>query len=236
MNKTDIRNAAISGIPLNGSDVATISRNRRTMTLRHVWSEDTDGRVIDGVSRAWRREARRVANTTGKPVEVYSKEGSMLDEIEPDKAAERERHHATRKSPAQLDREIAEALAKPANGDAASTDAAEFQRRRNLPHVEIRRMFTESTSDIHLSLGGVDLGSRHDTWKHGKVVSTHYVLTPISRLVAQLLDDERVALDAMLEGNGNGKRSAEINALIPDPAQRTYVKMLANQLKGSPPR
>lgn len=55
-------------------------------------------------------------------------------------------------------------------------------------------------------------------------------------LVEQLSDDERVALDAMLadngNGNGNGKRKIEISALIPDAARRTYVKMLADQLKG----
>lgn len=75
------------------------------------------------------------------------------------------RHHATKKSAAQLDREIAE--------------ATEFQRRRNLPGVEVRRMFGTRYAEIHLSRGGVDLGSRTDMLKRGKVVSTMYVLPPV---------------------------------------------------------
>lgn len=51
-----------------------------------------------------------------------------------------------------------------------------------------------------------------------------------TELVDQLAHDERVALDAMLAGNG--KRKAEINTLIPDAGRRRYVKWIADQLKG----
>ena len=208
-----------------GADEALINGLGATEAAKYLGISNPyrNGRLTDAASTAFEEYSRAWAKRVS---------AAMHSERAPT------RHHATKKSPAQLDREIAEALArphgKPANGDAAGTDAAEFQRRRNLPYVEVRHMSAGRTADIHLSLGGVDLGSRHDTLKRGKVVSTHYVLTPISRLVDQLHDDERVALDAMLAGNG--KRSTEINTLIPDPAQRTYVKMLADQLKNLPPR
>ena len=82
----------------------------------------------------------------------------------------------SKKSSAQLDRDIAEALANPTG----RADAAEFQRRRNLPGVEVRRMFGTRYTEIHLSRGGVDLGSRTETLKRGKVVSTLYVLPPLA--------------------------------------------------------
>ena len=53
-------------------------------------------------------------------------------------------------------------------------------------------------------------------------------------LVDRLSDDERVALDAVLAGNG--KRKVEIDMLIPDAVRRKYVKWIAAQLKSLPPR
>jgi hypothetical protein len=53
---------------------------------------------------------------------------------------------------------------------------AEFFRRRSLPGVQVRRMFTARVSDLVLSHTGRDLGSRTEVTKRGKVVSVLYVL------------------------------------------------------------
>ncbi len=50
----------------------------------------------------------------------------------------------------------------------------------------------------------------------------------------RLSADERVAIDALLAGNG--KRSAEVEALVPDADRRKYIKTLADQLKSLRPR
>lgn len=60
--------------------------------------------------------------------------------------------------------------------DDSKEQATEFQRRRNLPHVQVRYMFTKRTTDVVLSRCGVELGSRTDLLKRGKVVSSQYVL------------------------------------------------------------
>jgi hypothetical protein len=52
----------------------------------------------------------------------------------------------------------------------------EFFRRRSLPGVQVRRMFTDRVSDLVLSHTGRDLGSRTEVTKRGKVVSVLYVL------------------------------------------------------------
>jgi hypothetical protein len=73
--KTEIEGRAISGQRLQGQDVARLSRDRKIMRLRHVWPEGTDGRVWAGVRRAFMAWAHEIADQTGKPVEIYAKEG-----------------------------------------------------------------------------------------------------------------------------------------------------------------
>lgn len=70
-SKRDIENAAVSGLSVDGRDVARVSRDGRTVTLRHSWPEGTDGRVWAGVIGAARRLARDVGAT-----EVYAARGA----------------------------------------------------------------------------------------------------------------------------------------------------------------
>ena len=57
--------------------------------------------------------------------------------------------------------------------------ATEFQRRRNLPGVEVRYMNAGRTSDTVLSLCGKELGSKTTIYKRNKVESVHYYLPPL---------------------------------------------------------
>lgn len=52
----------------------------------------------------------------------------------------------------------------------------EFQRRRDLPGVEVRYMTTKRSSDVVLSLMGREIAAKHETLTRGKVVSTMYIL------------------------------------------------------------
>lgn len=83
MTKREIENCGIAGTRLDGSDVASLSRDMRVMTLRHRWPEGTDGRVLSVVRSAFMRGAKEIAKTTGKSVEVYAKEGFMLEQVDP---------------------------------------------------------------------------------------------------------------------------------------------------------
>ena len=83
MRKARIMDRALHGLPLDGSDVARVSRSRRYVTYRHSWPDDVDGRVWDGVSRAGMRLAQRVADQTGSVVEVYSRSNNLLEQVEP---------------------------------------------------------------------------------------------------------------------------------------------------------
>ena len=85
MRKSDIENACISGIGVDGRDVARVARNRRVIHLRHSW-QYADGRVIDGVTRAWRRLSQLEANRSGKSIEVYTAGGNMLAHVTPEEA------------------------------------------------------------------------------------------------------------------------------------------------------
>ena len=84
MTKREIENRAIAGLPLYGCDVARVRRDARVITLRHVWGERVDGRVLDGVRRAYLTLARALAHRTGRSVEVYAAQGFMLDQIDPE--------------------------------------------------------------------------------------------------------------------------------------------------------
>lgn len=68
---------------LRGSDVATVSKDMRVITLRHVWSndDDDDERVWDAVQRALAEYAREIADATGDLVEIYNKRGDLLDRV-----------------------------------------------------------------------------------------------------------------------------------------------------------
>jgi hypothetical protein len=79
MNKREIEAQALSGLPLRAHDVVRVSRDRRSVTLRHVWPESTDGRVWDGVRRCAIAHADRIVQVTGRSVEVYASNGTLLE-------------------------------------------------------------------------------------------------------------------------------------------------------------
>ena len=81
MKKVAIEDRAISGLKLNGEDVAALSRNGKHLTLRHVWPESVDARVWDGVRRAFMSWAQEIADASGKSVEIYSKHGDLLEQV-----------------------------------------------------------------------------------------------------------------------------------------------------------
>lgn len=83
MTKTEIRSSAIGGLPLHALEVARMSRDRRSLTLRHAW-EGEDGRAVDAVMMSVRRAARALASARGHDVEVYDRAGHMLDVISPE--------------------------------------------------------------------------------------------------------------------------------------------------------
>lgn len=56
------------------------------------------------------------------------------------------------------------------------SDETEFQRRRNMPGVEVRYMSAGRTFDVVLSLCGREIGWRTDILKRGKVVSSTFIL------------------------------------------------------------
>ena len=90
MTKTEIREHVLYGRmswrTLRGSDVAAVSKDMRVMTLRHEWREQSrrshdDERVWKAVQRAFAAYAREIADATGDLVEVYSKQGKLLDSV-----------------------------------------------------------------------------------------------------------------------------------------------------------
>jgi hypothetical protein len=84
ISKKIIEDRAISGLSLQGEDVATVGRKYASLTLRHVWSDNVDGRVWDGIRKAYTRLARDLANSLGRRIDVYSKRGDQIDQISPD--------------------------------------------------------------------------------------------------------------------------------------------------------
>lgn len=82
--KKKIEDRASAGLPVDPHEVASVSRSRRVVTLRHAWPEDGDARVWDGIRRAYHRLAKDLANSTGRRIEVYAKQGHMLDSVSPD--------------------------------------------------------------------------------------------------------------------------------------------------------
>ena len=84
MTKSDIENAALAGLPLDGRDVARVRRSRNrpctVITYRHVWRDDTDGRVWAALHRAVARLAQGIADAERVSVEVYSAHGCMLEQ------------------------------------------------------------------------------------------------------------------------------------------------------------
>lgn len=80
--KAQIIDRAISGLPVAGEAVARVARSGRVITLRHVWRDEDDARVIHGVRRAWMRLAREVSARTGHDVEVYSAHGDLVGQVD----------------------------------------------------------------------------------------------------------------------------------------------------------
>jgi len=95
--KAQIENWAVSGMPLSGEDVAVVSRDKRTIKLRHAWPDDTDARIWSGVRQAFMALAGQVANKTGRPVEVYTKDGVMLEQVSP-----APKHHVSQDAASRL--------------------------------------------------------------------------------------------------------------------------------------
>lgn len=83
--KKHIISAAISGIEFGWREVASVKRGseNRVLVLRHDWYRD-DGRAIDAVMRAVRKAARDFARTHEKTVEIYTKQGDLLQVVEPE--------------------------------------------------------------------------------------------------------------------------------------------------------
>lgn len=82
MRKRWVENAAISGLPLTGKDVARKVRGKGVLVLRHDWPDGADGRVLDAVRRAYMDLARETAARIGKAVEVHSRGGWLLACVE----------------------------------------------------------------------------------------------------------------------------------------------------------
>lgn len=67
--------------PLRGSDVASVSKDMRRITLRHVWLKTENEDVKKAVQRALMEYAQEIVDATGTFVEVYSKQGYLLDRV-----------------------------------------------------------------------------------------------------------------------------------------------------------
>ena len=81
--RRDIENAGLSGLPVSFEQIARVSRNKRVVTLRHAWADDVDGRIWSAVRRTFLRGAQKLANETRKSVEVYAKQGWLIEAVEP---------------------------------------------------------------------------------------------------------------------------------------------------------
>ena len=81
MTKRAIETAAVAGLPIDGHAVVSVSKTRRSLTYRHAWLSDTDGRIWADVSAAARGLAREIASETGRSVEIFGRCGCLYDEI-----------------------------------------------------------------------------------------------------------------------------------------------------------
>lgn len=77
------RRAAYAGL-CNIEDVARISRDKRVITMRHVWNDRTDARAWDVIRRELHTTACELARRTRNAVSVYAKDGHMIDHVYPD--------------------------------------------------------------------------------------------------------------------------------------------------------
>lgn len=89
--KEEIRDRVLRGFGyrLTGEHVATLSKDMRSVRLRHVWSDKTDPRLLDGVHRALAEYAQEIADGTRLPVEMHGKRGDLLGRALPRCSAER---------------------------------------------------------------------------------------------------------------------------------------------------
>lgn len=62
------------------------------------------------------------------------------------------------------------------NMETTQVQATEFQRRRNLPGVEVRYMNGQRFSEVILTLMGKEIGSKTDILKRNVIVSTMFNL------------------------------------------------------------
>jgi methyl coenzyme M reductase subunit C-like uncharacterized protein (methanogenesis marker protein 7) len=83
LTKAKIIDRAIAGLPLSGTDVATVSRSARSLVMRHAWKDTDDGRVLDGIRRAARRLAQDLADASGRSVSIYNSNHNLIDEVHP---------------------------------------------------------------------------------------------------------------------------------------------------------
>jgi hypothetical protein len=82
MYKSQIALAAKYGGRFSPHDVARVSRDGTSITLRHCWNDDTDGRVVDAVRRAYMELAREQAERIRKAVQIYDPRGWMIEQVE----------------------------------------------------------------------------------------------------------------------------------------------------------
>ena len=89
--KKEIRDRVLRGFGyrLTGEHVATLSKDMRSVRLRHVWSDKTDPHLLDGVYRALAEYAQEIADGTCLPVEMHDKRGDLLGRALPRSSAER---------------------------------------------------------------------------------------------------------------------------------------------------
>lgn len=83
MTKARIIDRAINGLSLDGQDVCRVNRRQGYLTYRHVWPQNTDGRVWDGVRRAAWKLAQQMADEQGRAIEIYTSRGDLCDQVEP---------------------------------------------------------------------------------------------------------------------------------------------------------
>lgn len=81
MTKAQLENAAVSGLKLSGTAVARVTRSG-TVVLRHVWPDDCDARVWDGIKSAAMRLAREVSRKQDTQVCVQHPDGTVIDYVE----------------------------------------------------------------------------------------------------------------------------------------------------------
>lgn len=84
MRKAEIEMRAISGLPLDGIDVCTTHGKSGSIILRHIWHDNIDARIWAGIRSAFMSLACDLANFKQIPIDVYTRDGIMLEQVQPD--------------------------------------------------------------------------------------------------------------------------------------------------------